>query len=126
MFDLIIVKKALVKSLVDDSNAEFLPANPAEGQDSLISLLVHDIFGGEILKTHKKGGWHFYNRVEGLRIDLSSSEIEIQKKANRFEDIPCPTSEIKDYFAREDYSSLFMRFVQAFEEIVGLKKHHVA
>lgn len=126
MFDPIIVRKALIKSLVEDSNVELFPSNPAEGEDSLISLLVHDIFGGEILKTPKKNGWHFYNRVEGLRIDLTSSETEIPKKSKQFEDIPCLPGEIKNYFAMEDYSSLFMRFVQAFEEIVGLKKCHLA
>lgn len=126
MFDLRIVREALIKSLVDDSNAELLPANPAKGLDSIISLLVHDVFGGEILKTRKKKGWHFYNRVEGLRIDFTSFEIEIPKKTKRLEDIPCLSSEIKNYFAMEDYSKLFMRFVNAFEETVGLKKYHMA
>ena len=125
MFDLKLVREALMKSLVDDSSALLLPVNPAKGQDSIISMLIHDIFGGEILKTRKRKGWHFYNKVECLRIDFTSSEIEMQKKAESFEDIPCSSSEIKNYFAMEDYSSFFMRFVQAFEEAVGLKKYHM-
>lgn len=126
MLDLIIVREALMKSLADDYNAELLRANPAKGQDSVISLLVHDIFGGEILKTHKKNGWHFYNRIEGLRIDFTSIKIKIPKKAKRFEDIPCPSCEIKNYLAMEDYSNLFMKFVRAFEETVGLEKYQMA
>ena len=126
MFDLKLVRKTLMKSLVDESNAPLLSVNPAKGLDSIISLLIHDIFGGEILKTPKKNGWHFYNRIEGKRIDFTRSEINIPEKEKRFEDIPCLSSEIKDYFATEVYSSLFMRFVQAFEEAVGLKKYQVA
>jgi len=126
MFDLMIVREVLMKSLVDDSNEELLPDNPAKGQDSIISQLVHDIFGGEILKTRKKRGWYFYNRVEGLRIDFTSLEIDKTKRIKRFEDIPCPSGENKYYFAMEDYSSFFMRFVKAFEETLGLKKYHMA
>lgn len=126
MVDLIVVRKALIRSLIEDSNAALLSANPAKGQDSMISLLIYDIFGGEILKTRKKKRWHFYNMVEGLRIDFTSMEIEMPENAKRFEDIPCHSSEIIKYCDMADYSSLYMKFVMAFEEIIGLKKYHMA
>ena len=44
---------------------------PDPGQDSVISLLIHDVFGGEILKTHAKKKWHFYNRIDGERVDFT-------------------------------------------------------
>lgn len=89
----------------------------AIAQDTLISLLMHDVFGGEILKTHKgKKNWHFYNRINGERVDFTSD-------VNDFEDIPSNPDEIHDYFDQTDYSTFLTRFVRAFEETVGLDKY---
>jgi hypothetical protein len=38
-------------------------------------LLMGDLCGGEILKTKAPGGWHFYNRVDGQRHDLTASQF---------------------------------------------------
>ncbi len=84
-------------------------------QDSVISTLIHDIFGGEILKTHERKGWHFYNRINGERVDLSKKVSENNKK---FEDLPSTPDETSGYFDRTDYSLFFMRFVRTLEEAV--------
>jgi hypothetical protein len=84
--------------------------------------LIHDFFGGEILKTHKKRGWHFYNRINGERIDFTRSETSKSSGNVLFEDIPATPDETQKYFAQEDYSTFLMKFVGAFEERVGLKK----
>lgn len=102
------------------------PEVRADDEDSLISLLIHDIFGGEILKTHKKRGWHFYNRINGERIDFTSSEFGKFSVDNRFEDLPSTPDETYNYFEQEDYASFFMRFIWAFEEAVGLEKSQPA
>lgn len=54
----------------------WLPERPARGQCSVTALVVQDICGGEILKTRTPGGWHFYNRVDGVRYDLTDSQFE--------------------------------------------------
>lgn len=123
MIDRMVVQEALKRSWELDNNPGFTPVNPEEGQDSLISLLIHDIFGGEILKTHKKKGWHFYNRIDGERIDFTGSEMSKFSEENRFEDIPSTPDETYSYFEQEDYSTFLMRFVRAFEEAVGLEKY---
>ncbi len=69
------------------------PVTDGDNQDTLISLLIHDIFGGEILKTRKKRGWHFYNRVDGLRLDFSRPEMDKSVKKRKFEDIPATPDE---------------------------------
>ena len=84
-------------------------------------MLIFDIFGGEILKTHYKNGWHFYNRINGKRIDFTRSGKGKSSGANRLEDIPSSPEEIHYYFEKEDYTTFFMRFVGAFEETLGLK-----
>lgn len=95
---------------------------PQEDQDSLVSMLIHDLFGGEILKTRKKRGWHFYNRVDGLRVDFTRSEMDKSDKEKHFEDIPATPDETYCYFEQEEYSSFLLRFTGAFEEAVGLDR----
>jgi hypothetical protein len=117
MFDLMIVHEALRKSRTQEI--------PAIDQDTLISHLVHDVFGGEILKTHRKKGWHFYNRVDGLRIDFTRAEISKSSYEKKFEDIPATPEETSACFEKEQYSTFLMNFVRTFEEIVGLNKYKI-
>ena len=123
MLDIMVVREALKQSNGLDSVSDFNINNPRDDQDSLISLLIHDIFGGEILKTHKKNGWHFYNRIDGLRIDFTRSEMGKSVKKRRFEDIPSTPDETYSYFEQAEYSTFLMRFVRAFEEAVGLEQY---
>lgn len=49
--------------------------NPALGQCSVTALVVQDVLGGDLLKTRVDGAWHFYNRIAGSRLDLTSSQF---------------------------------------------------
>ena len=91
--------------------------------NSLVSKLINDIFGGEILKTPVNKGWYFYNCIDGERIDLTNSLVKKSMENNPFKDIPSTQDEVCKYFDNADYSTFFMRFVKSFEETVGLKKH---
>jgi hypothetical protein len=126
MFYKMIVKKALKRSHDLDYKPGLVPRNPISNQDSLISLLIHDIFGGEILKTHKKKGWHFYNRIDGERIDFTKSGRDKSFENIDFEDIPSTPDETKSYFSKEDYLTFLIRFVRTFEEAIGLDKFEPA
>jgi len=123
MLNKTVVQKALKRSLAFDANPKYTHTPPLEGQSSITSQLIFDIYGGEILKTHKKKGWHFYNRINGERIDLAISEMGKSPKATHFEDIPSNSDETNNYFEQEDYSTLFNRFIRTFEEIIGLNKY---
>ena len=122
MFDRIVVSEALKHCLAQGFNLD-ASNNPSHEKASLISLLIHDIFGGEILKTHMKKGWHFYNRIEGKRIDFTSPDINKSSDDIQFEDIPSTPDETYSYFEDEEYSTFLMRFIWAFEEAVGLDKY---
>ncbi len=122
MINKMIVREALRSSWELKYSTEMSGGFPADGQDSVISLLIHDIFGGEILKTHKKKGWHFYNRIDGERIDFTKKEMDKSPDEYNFEDIPSTPAETNVYFAKEDYFAFLMKFVIAFEESVGLNK----
>ena len=123
MLNKTVVQKALKRSLAFDVNSKYTHTTPLEGQSSIASQLIFDIYGGEILKTKMKKGWHFYNRINGERIDLAISGMRKSSKDIRFEDIPSNSDETNNYFEQEDYSALFNRFVKTFEEIIGLNKY---
>jgi hypothetical protein len=123
MFNKKIVHEALKLSLASESGGNSFSGNQTELHDSIISLLIHDIFGGDILKTPGNERWHFYNRVEGERVDFALTKKKKIRKADRFEDIPSTPDETYDYFDWVDYSAFFLRFVRAFEETIGLGKY---
>jgi len=120
MFYKNVVQEVLRRCLTMDRRPGRPRATPVIVQDSEISTLIHDVFGGEILKTHEENGWHFYNRIDGERIDFTLSDTEKSANEIKFEDIPTTTAETSGYFDGTDYSTFFMRFVKAFEETVGL------
>jgi hypothetical protein len=117
-----IVKKALKCTMDWDKTSDLTPVKPEDFRSCETSMLIFDIFGGEILKTHYQTGWHFYNRINGKRFDFTRSEKGLSSVAIRFEDIPSSPDEIHYYFEKEDYITFFMRFIRAFEETVGLEK----
>ena len=118
-----LVYEALRRSLALESKNSLSPEYRVFKQDSLISLLIHDIFGGEILKTHMKKKWHFYNRIDGERIDFTEPKTHGLIKMLKFEDIPSTPDETHDYVDQADYSTFFMQFVSTFEETIGLEKY---
>jgi hypothetical protein len=121
MFNRKVVQKALKKTL--DRNPGCNPDKPEDCQSSMISRLIYDIFGGDILKTRNKNGWHFYNRINGKHFDFTGSKFIKPSEDNRFEELHSTPDETFDYFAQEDYSTFFLRFIRAFEEAIGLEKY---
>jgi hypothetical protein len=117
-----IVHEALKRSLAADMDRISAKDKLIKGHDSIISLLIHDIFGGDILKTHCRKRWHFYNRIEGERVDFTGSEVEKSPEMENFEDIPATPDETYDYFDIVDYSTFFVRFIRSFEEVIGLER----
>ena len=128
MVDRRIIKKALKRTRELDRTSGLIPGVSKYDQSCEISMLIFDIFGGEILKTHNKRGWHFYNRIDGERIDFTNSHNGSSSGRNNFEDLPASQEETHYYVTTEDYSTFFIRFIRVFEEAVGLdqSKYDVA
>ena len=55
--------------------SQWTPENPAAGQCNVTALLLHELFGGELLKTPLPAGDHFYNRIGGRRYDFTASQF---------------------------------------------------
>jgi hypothetical protein len=126
MTDKMVIQTALNRAWRFDKSPELTPDKTAIHKSSVISQLIFDIFGGEILKTHKRKGWHFYNRINGERIDFAKSERKTSAPDNLFEDIPANINEIHNFFEQEQYLPFYMRFIREFEETIGLdyRKSH--
>jgi len=120
-----IVQKALRRTLAQENNPGLKNNKPADDQSGIISRLIYDFFGGEILKTRMEKGWYFYNLIEGKRVDFTRSRIVSFSGDNDFADIPSTPDETYNYFEREDYITFSMRFISAFEETVGLNKNRL-
>ena len=58
-----------------DSSSKWSLDNPAKGQCGVTALIVNDFFGGEILKNQTTIGWHYYNRINNKRFDLTKSQF---------------------------------------------------
>ncbi len=74
-FDEARVRAALRKSWSSQTAVQWTAENPASGQCNVTAAVIFDMFGGEILRTKLPGVWHYYNRIDGVRIDLTDSQF---------------------------------------------------
>lgn len=120
MIDKMIVQKTLNAIWIDKNLVREYGDLPLNDLSSLTSILIYNIFGGEILKKQHKNGWHFYNRIDGERIDFTEPGTNNISENHYTEDLPSSSEETNEYFEQEDYSAFYMEFILAFEKEVGL------
>jgi hypothetical protein len=70
------VQRALRKAWSLSTASQWTADNPAAGQCNVTSLLIHELFGGDLLKTPLPAGDHFYNRIGGNSYDFTASQFE--------------------------------------------------
>lgn len=81
----------------------------------MTSLVVQDMFGGEILRTNTPDGPHFYNSIDGQRLDLTASQFA---EALVYDDCPAGRGEAFSDTNASQYAAL--------RRALGLPEHHVA
>ena len=69
-------RKALEASWSLRSSTLWRQDKPAAGQCGVSALVAQDHLGGEILKTRYGSLWHFYNRIDGRRVDFTESQFD--------------------------------------------------
>ena len=52
-------------------------SDPTYGQCAVTAMLVYDIFGGTIHRIKVSGGTHYFNKIDGKYIDLTSDQFEL-------------------------------------------------
>ena len=75
IFDEERVRTALESAWSLETAKQWSKENPANGQCNVTSAVVHGLFGGEILRTRYPEVWHYYNRIDGQRCDLTDSQF---------------------------------------------------
>ncbi|MDA9425058.1 MULTISPECIES: YunG family protein [Bradyrhizobium] len=70
------VQSALRRAWSLSTASQWTASNPAAGQCNVTSLLVHELFGGDLLKTPLPAGDHFYNRIGDRRYDFTASQFD--------------------------------------------------
>jgi hypothetical protein len=70
------IQRALRKAWSLSTASKWTAETPAAGQCNVTSLLIHELFGGDLLKTPLPAGDHFYNRIEGKRYDFTASQFD--------------------------------------------------
>ena len=93
-----------------ETSSRWLPENPARGQCNVTALVVHDRFGGEILKTPVGDEWHFYNRVAGTTYDLTADQFVVLPA---YLDCPATRDEALAGTAPERYQAFAARVSEA-------------
>lgn len=89
-----------------ETGGKWRPDNPAAGQCSVTALVVQDELGGEILKTDVDGAWHFYNRIDGRRIDFTMSQFD---SPIGYDDLPSSRQEALTDTSLRQYELLLAR-----------------
>ena len=80
---------------------------PATGQCNVTALLVHDLFGGELLKTTLPDGDHFYNRIDNQRYDFTASQFD---RPITYDDVPATRADAERGATNAELASLRAAF----------------
>jgi hypothetical protein len=77
-FDELGLSDKLKKCWSKESSSLWTNENPSKGQCGVTSIVVQEFFGGKIMKTClSTGQLHFYNFINGKRIDLTKEQFSI-------------------------------------------------
>jgi hypothetical protein len=101
------VQSALRKAWSLSTASQWTADNPAAGQCNVTSLLVHDLFGGELLKTPLPAGDHFYNRIGGQRYDFTASQFD---RPIAYMDLPANRADAELGATRDELAELRVAF----------------
>lgn len=74
-FDEARIREALESAWSLETAVQWSAENPANGQCNVTAAVIHDLFGGDILRTRFPAVWHYYNRIDGKRVDLTDSQF---------------------------------------------------
>jgi hypothetical protein len=86
------VQSALRKAWSLATASQWTASNPAAGQGNVTSLLIHELFGGELLRTPLPAGDHFYNRIRGRRYDFTASQFD---QPIAYKDLPASRADVE-------------------------------
>lgn len=93
--------------------SDWHPGNPARGQCGATALVLHDLFGGELVlgEVHVNGeqtGYHYWNRFgDGVEIDMTFDQFRPDEVVTAARSLARPSGPPKR--CREQYDTLRRR-----------------
>jgi hypothetical protein len=89
-----------------DDLADWRPDNPAKGHCDITSLVVTDVFGGDLvvgevyLKDGSRRGYHWWNRLpSGVELDLTREQFQNGQTITAARVIPRPPGPLRRRWA---------------------------
>lgn len=101
------VESALRKAWSWSTASQWTASNPAAGQCNVTALLIHELFGGDLLMTLLPAGNHFYNRIEGRRHDFTASQFD---QPIAYMDVPTDRADAEQGAMQEQLAALRAAF----------------
>lgn len=106
-------RNALAHSWSNHSSTLWRSDNPAAGQCGVSALVAQDHLGGEILKTRYGAIWHFYNLIDGERVDFTETQFSAPIA---YDDVPSTREEAFGDTNAEQYKALSTAVAQLLEK----------
>jgi hypothetical protein len=113
------VFRLLQASWSRDTSSLWCPEVPSRGQCGVTALVINDMFGGEILKTHIGSKWHFYNRIDRVTRDFTASQFP---EPILYQDLPSTREEAFGDTSESQYATLSKAFRVAQEAACCMRK----
>ena len=108
-FDPDAVQRAFFESWSLSTASQWTADNPAAGQCNVTALLIHELFGGDLLKTPLPAGDHFYNRIEGRRYDFTATQFD---QPIAYADLPTSQAEAEQGATSDQLAELRAAFLK--------------
>ena len=119
-FDETVIRKALRDAWSPETAVQWTPDNPASGQCNVTAAVIFDLFGGEILRTRLADVWHYYNRIEGRRIDFTDSQFSspgaLFSAPASYDDEPTTRSAAMSGIPEREYETLKSALLSALDQ----------
>ncbi len=80
LINISVIEQKLIQCWSHKTSSRYSEENPYKGQCSVTAIVIHEILGGEILKTRVGNQWHYYNFINGQRIDFTKKQFEFEIK----------------------------------------------
>jgi hypothetical protein len=110
-FDPDAVQRALFEAWSLSTSSQWTADKPVAGQCNVTALLIHEHFGGELLKTPLPAGDHFYNWIEGRRYDFTESQFD---QPIAYADLPTKREDAQQGATGEQLAELRAAFQRLF------------
>ena len=114
------IRTALVDAWSVETAVQWTPQMPAAGQCNVTTVVIHDLFGGEILRTRLPKVDHYYNRLDGVAVDFTAGQFV---GPIVYDDIPATRVEAMACVEAKEYLVLRDKLVAALQDQQPIISH---